>query len=358
MQWIHTASSFLAISQLVFLACLYLINFPRQRLSRLIALFCVCIISYILSRGLWPWPDLIRTPLQVLATFTPAVLWLMARNLFDDRRAIPQWIWLIITFNISARCVGLVFFEGSRPEFSLFFFTYFYIPQFIMFLLACHVIFMAYRGRDDDLVEPRRQIRVPFAIGMGSIVGLIVGSGFFWLGSAQLDSVYFIGVFLLMTFVNLVMFRLKADASHLINTASDQPVPTPPEQVGEADNVTQQEQRYIDRILKAMREDRLYAESGLTIGDLATKVSLQEYRLRRLINQTLHFRNFNQFLNQYRIEEAARRLRDPEEAHIPISSIALDVGYLSLSSFNKAFKEKLGQTPSAWRQQGQQGGPE
>jgi AraC-like DNA-binding protein len=63
----------------------------------------------------------------------------------------------------------------------------------------------------------------------------------------------------------------------------------------------------------------------------------------------LHYRNFNQFLNQYRIEEAARRLQDPHEQHIPISSIALDVGYASLSSFNKAFKDTYQVTPSVYR---------
>jgi AraC-like DNA-binding protein len=35
---------------------------------------------------------------------------------------------------------------------------------------------------------------------------------------------------------------------------------------------------------------------------------------------------------------------------MPISSIALDVGFSSLSVFNKAFKERFGMTPSAWRQ--------
>jgi AraC-like DNA-binding protein len=47
-------------------------------------------------------------------------------------------------------------------------------------------------------------------------------------------------------------------------------------------------------------------------------------------------------------------LLDPAEEHIPISSIALDVGYASLSSFNKAFKDTHGVTPSTWRT-GEQG---
>ena len=57
----------------------------------------------------------------------------------------------------------------------------------------------------------------------------------------------------------------------------------------------------------------------------------------------------NQYLNQYRIAEAARRLQDPAEINLPISTIALDVGYASLSSFNKAFKEVHGVTPSIYR---------
>jgi AraC-like DNA-binding protein len=222
---------------------------------------------------------------------------------------------------------------------------------------------MAFRGRESDLVELRRQLRVPFAIGMGSIVGLIIGAGFFWQGSQQTDSVYFFLMFLLILFINLGMFQIHKHSPQLIQTAGETPqllVLAEASRSATASDgkdvsliaetqVSRQDQAMIDRVLKAMRQERLYTESGLTIGDLAERVSVQEYRLRKLINQSLHFRNFNQFLNQYRIEEAARRLLDPAQEHIPISSIALDVGYASLSSFNKAFKETHGVTPSVYR---------
>lgn len=95
-----------------------------------------------------------------------------------------------------------------------------------------------------------------------------------------------------------------------------------------------------------MEEDRLYEKTGLTIAELAEALSMQEYLLRRLINQQLNYRNFNQFLNNYRINEACKKLK---ETRTPISSIALDVGYGSLSSFNKAFKERYNITPSDFR---------
>lgn len=362
MAWMHSASSYLAISQLLFLACLSLVYFPGKRLAYLIALFCVCLTAYILSRQ----PDLgipgMDTMLGMIAVMAPAVLWVIARYLFEDNPHIHRGVWVLIVSYLALRGLGLWIYDGTQLRSSLFFLIFFYVPQLIMLLLACHVVYMACRGRDSDLVELRRQLRMPFAIGMGSIVGLIIGSGFFWLGSPQLDSLYFFVIFLLILFINLGMFQIHKDTPQLIHIAGDQSAPaiasnlTPQEdgsvredQSSAVSPVSRQDKMLIDRVLKAMRQERLYIEPGLTIGDLAVKVSVQEYRLRKLINQSLHYRNFNQFLNQYRTEEAARRLLDPQEQHIPISSIALDVGYASLSSFNKAFKDTYQVTPSVYR---------
>ena len=67
-----------------------------------------------------------------------------------------------------------------------------------------------------------------------------------------------------------------------------------------------------------------------------------------MINQKLGYRNFNDYINQLRIAEAGARLI--AEPDTPILNIALDVGYRTLSSFNRAFKEILEQTPTAYRQ--------
>jgi AraC-like DNA-binding protein len=370
MQWIHSASSYLAISQLMFLACLFLVYFPKRLLARLIALFSACLIAYIVARQPGLDAGLLRSSMYMLAIMAPALLWVIARYLFEDQPRIHSAVWVLIASYLLLRGLGLFVYDGTQERSSPAFLAFFYLPQLIMLALACHVVYMACRGRDDDLVELRRQLRVPFAIGMGIVVGLIIGSGFFLVGSLQLDSLYFFVIFLLILFVNLGMFQIHQETPTLIQTAADShktlSIPLaqqPVSHIKEAyeasgERLSAQDQALIDRVLRAMREHRLYAETGLTIGDLSEKVSMQEYRLRRLINQTLHFRNFNQFLNQYRIEEAARRLLDPDEEHLPISSIALDVGYASLSSFNKAFKETHGVTPSVWRagESGQQKG--
>src|SRR5690606_23614845 len=59
-----------------------------------------------------------------------------------------------------------------------------------------------------------------------------------------------------------------------------------------------------DRLLHAMEHEKLYAQSGLTIGDVAKHLGVQAYKLRSVINQMLQFNNFSHFLNKYRIGDA------------------------------------------------------
>ena len=101
---------------------------------------------------------------------------------------------------------------------------------------------------------------------------------------------------------------------------------------------------------RLMAVERVYRQEGLSIGILAVKLRLPEYRLRRLINQRLGYRNFNAYLNHYRVEDAKVGLADPTEAEVPILTIAMDAGFQSLRAFNRAFRAETGMTPSEYRE--------
>jgi len=77
-------------------------------------------------------------------------------------------------------------------------------------------------------------------------------------------------------------------------------------------------------------------------------VASQEYLVRRAINNHMGYRNFSEFLNHYRINETIQLLSETDD---PITSIGMDVGYTSLSSFYKAFKTTHGVTPKQYRAQ-------
>ena len=105
----------------------------------------------------------------------------------------------------------------------------------------------------------------------------------------------------------------------------------------------------IDGFNKAFRDEKLYREAGLTIAMLATKLNLPEYRLRAFIHKQLGFRNFNAMLHKYRIEDAATALADKNNVGLPVLTIALTVGYQSITPFNNAFRQLMGVTPSEYR---------
>ena len=72
---------------------------------------------------------------------------------------------------------------------------------------------------------------------------------------------------------------------------------------------------------------------------------------RELINKHLGFRNFSGFLNSYRLPIACSQLEDLTNIRKPILTIALELGYGSIATFNRAFKAKTGKTPKEYRSQ-------
>jgi len=228
------------------------------------------------------------------------------------------------------------------------------IPQLIMFVFATHTLYLAYQGYSVDLSEQRRRLRFTFLLIMGILLVVLVGSDFINLfsrfilepGQNLIPDVpnYLVSLYILVvTFLFCQhIFQLSEEATTLISTGAS----TKNRTSKNGNFETNVDPALLEKIEQTMKGGKLYTRTGLTIADLGESLSIQEYRLRRVINQQLKFKNFNQFLNNYRIEDACTRLR---ETNAPISAIALDVGYTSLSVFNKAFKERYKVTPSEFR---------
>jgi AraC-like DNA-binding protein len=105
----------------------------------------------------------------------------------------------------------------------------------------------------------------------------------------------------------------------------------------------------LKRLELLMTEECIYRQEGLTIAALAFRLSVPEERLRRAINEGLGYRNFNAFINHYRLEDAKTALSDPSQHDVPVLTIAMDAGFQSLGPFNRAFKADTGMTPTEHR---------
>jgi AraC-like DNA-binding protein len=124
---------------------------------------------------------------------------------------------------------------------------------------------------------------------------------------------------------------------------------TPPEKKYEKSTLTpERAERYLQKLQHAMASDKLYTDGDLTLQKLSAQLSIPAQHLSQIVNERLN-QNVIDFINRYRIEEAKRRLLDPELSHLSILAIAEDVGFNSKSSFNAVFKKTTNLTPSEYR---------
>lgn len=104
----------------------------------------------------------------------------------------------------------------------------------------------------------------------------------------------------------------------------------------------------IQKLNASMGSQHLYRNPQLSLADLSKFLNISERVISTAINQELG-KNFFQFVNEYRVEEVKERLKDPEQEHLKILSLAFDAGFNSKASFNRVFKAYTGQTPHAFK---------
>ena len=103
-----------------------------------------------------------------------------------------------------------------------------------------------------------------------------------------------------------------------------------------------------DKISKLIIDEKRYLESDLSLAGVSKLVGKSAQKTSSVINQYAK-RNFNDFINYHRIQDAKIMLSNTENDKYTISSIAFDTGFSSLSSFNSAFQKFESTTPSSFR---------
>jgi len=96
-------------------------------------------------------------------------------------------------------------------------------------------------------------------------------------------------------------------------------------------------------IVHYVEQERAYLDGELSLQKLAAELALSANHVSQAINE-FENRNFRDFLNKRRVDEACRRLREQPDANL--LALAFEVGFSSKSSFNRAFRKFAGSTPT------------
>ena len=92
---------------------------------------------------------------------------------------------------------------------------------------------------------------------------------------------------------------------------------------------------------------QVHLRPDISLALFAKELNIPQRTLSRSINGYLH-RNFFEFINEMRVEEAKRRLLELDTSGYNIDSIYAECGFRSRSTFFLVFKKAEGKTPAAW----------
>jgi AraC-like DNA-binding protein len=356
-----------AVVLLVLLVALLLRDARRVPAGVFAALFATGAAAYtIVSASVFaPVPPLSLLPLRMLGMGNPLVFCLFAASLFDDDFKPSRWHALAWLAMVAFGMVACLWIDAAPARWA-----------FSALGLACNALGVWYvlAGRSIDLVEERRRLRAALVVLLAVYSVAVITTEIALPGGSGGPILYLansIGLLTVTLVFALVLLSVSTDGALVSIPVSAQSVqgimqgtvqgtikgavqttsPFRPVAVpDQADHVERDDDtRLLVALRRLMEHDRAYREEGLSIGGLAAKIGLPEHGLRRLINRRLGYRNFNAFLNSYRLDDVMAALADPAQEAVPILTIAMDAGFQSLGPFNRAFKARTGTTPSEFR---------
>lgn len=311
---------------------------PRQiRIATAVLLVCICAYLVVATPVRLPETGPLWAIVKLAAQATPTMLWVFAHLLFErrlNRRAVA------VSAIILLSCWAGFGIEGPADDrlnlgLSV-------VQRVTALILTTHAMLIAYQERGDDLIEKRRRLRVGFVIIVGALTAMV-------LVIEMLVGFQHTGVAVTLPQALAILVGTTAMGSALLQADPDLLFdPRAPAQLPPAPALSPSEY-VLKQKLDAVMAGGIHRETGLTIGLLAGRLGVPEHRLRALINQRLGYRNFSAFLNHHRVAEAKALLADPAHVDLPILTIAMDLGYGSLASFNRAFRDAEGQPPSDFR---------
>ena len=341
-----------AIVCALLLAARVLISRPRLASAWLIALIALTMAcSVLLGRQDYaPWiAPAFRIDvggwarvLDLARNLTPGLFMLLCFSLFTERRRFPTWLLVLFALQLALDEPGRALIPPAWSYARLATQT---APTLLQVLFAGFALYWTIADWRFDLVEVRRAIRA-LTLAVGG--GLIVAAG---LAQVLIDpashanfvahEAVAVADLLILAFL---LLRMGGDVGRYLDFRSPRPAARPgPSATAEPDPA-------LARLTALLEDERVCEQEGLSLRGLAARVGVPEYRLRKLIHEQLGYRNFNALLHDYRIREACRQLGDPARRRTPILTIALSVGYASINTFSRGFREITGVTPSAWRE--------
>jgi len=347
---IATHVKFATLSLLLFTSAKFFLASRSSQRSLAAAIFTLTLAGYIgcqLTHHL-PLEFWLSRLVHVACFAVPVAFLLLTESLFSDKfrfrwRHLAMFLF-IETVNFTLIDAIRIYTPAAEATFGDSVKLMRALPQMVSLIFILTALTRILLQRRVDLDERRRKFRLKFISITSIYILLVLVSEMTYQEKHPpmwIEFGHAMGMLATVFYFTVKIFAIAPGT--LGETASALKPKETAEKQGEADP------KLLEALTRAIEVDKVYTAEALSIRQLAAHLGTQEYLLRRLINQSLGYRNFNDYLNEIRIKEAARILSDIAQADLAIIRIAMDLGFGSLAPFNRAFKERMQMTPTEYR---------
>jgi TolB-like protein/AraC-like DNA-binding protein len=141
-------------------------------------------------------------------------------------------------------------------------------------------------------------------------------------------------------------FKRFQNALTSIYALSEMAVPEPVQAKTSQVDITEGK-RILNRLNELMENEKPFLNPSFSLQSLAQATGNHANKISWVINEVAE-RNFNDYVNAYRLKEFKQMATDSANSHLSLLGIALESGFNSKSTFNAYFKKVEGTTPKAW----------
>lgn len=115
-----------------------------------------------------------------------------------------------------------------------------------------------------------------------------------------------------------------------------------------SENVCKEDLAVMSRIFSVVVGQKLYTSLGFNLEILSEHLGINRKYLSKAINNATG-KNFNTYINEYRVKEAIRLLSDPANKFLSVDDIGKQVGFSNRNSFYESFRKMTGISPSQFK---------
>ncbi|MDT0540704.1 MULTISPECIES: helix-turn-helix domain-containing protein [Croceitalea] len=143
---------------------------------------------------------------------------------------------------------------------------------------------------------------------------------------------FFIGIAVITYWIGLEGFSRRNDPELTIKTIIN------PDDLERLKDISK-------KLENAMENDKLFKDQELSLKSVAEQLNIKPYLISKSLSE-IYNKRFNDFVNEYRVKEVQSLLQNSNNSKYTLLSLAMDAGFNSKSSFNRAVKKQFGISPS------------